>query len=145
MSNSIRVVVHTQFRENYGAHTWDGKGECPQYWKSKGGDTYIISASADDIANPQWWVDMNQCIEHSSDYSAEYIIAEKVVDVIDFVESNYHEEWESPIRATVAGGKMKCSKDSLDFITNKPVGVRTWIQSAQGLQDITLNEHEEVA
>ena len=38
MSNlSIRVVFQTQFRENYGAHNWDGEGECPQHWKSKGG------------------------------------------------------------------------------------------------------------
>jgi hypothetical protein len=28
--------------ENYGAHDWDGKGECPQYWKMKGGEDYFI-------------------------------------------------------------------------------------------------------
>jgi hypothetical protein len=35
-------MLITQYRENYGAHTWDGKGECPQYWKSKGGMEYFI-------------------------------------------------------------------------------------------------------
>jgi hypothetical protein len=28
--------------ENYGAHDWDGEGECPQYWKMKGGEDYFI-------------------------------------------------------------------------------------------------------
>ena len=37
MSNlSIRVIFHTQFRENYGAHNWDGEGECPQSTGSQG-------------------------------------------------------------------------------------------------------------
>jgi len=27
--------------ENYGAHDWDGEGECPQYWKFKGGEDYF--------------------------------------------------------------------------------------------------------
>jgi hypothetical protein len=27
-----------QYMENYGAHDWDGEGECPQYWKCKGSD-----------------------------------------------------------------------------------------------------------
>jgi hypothetical protein len=37
------IEIQTQVRENYGAHTWDGKGECPQYWKNKGGDNYLIT------------------------------------------------------------------------------------------------------
>ncbi len=38
----MKLVIQTQCRENYGAHTWDGEGECPQYWKYKGGETYIV-------------------------------------------------------------------------------------------------------
>ena len=41
----MKYVVHTQFRENYGAHDWDGTGECPQYWKSKGGNTYVVEVN----------------------------------------------------------------------------------------------------
>ena len=37
---TFRVVISTQVYENYGAHAWDGKGECPQYWKAKGGDDF---------------------------------------------------------------------------------------------------------
>lgn len=39
----LRLVVFTQIRENYGAHDWDGVGECPQYWKSKGGRDITIA------------------------------------------------------------------------------------------------------
>jgi hypothetical protein len=28
--------------ENYGAHDWNGEGECPQRWKFKGGSEYKI-------------------------------------------------------------------------------------------------------
>jgi hypothetical protein len=37
------IVIHTQQYENYGAHTWEGKGECPQRWKAKGGSCYKIT------------------------------------------------------------------------------------------------------
>ena len=38
----FRILIDTQVRENYGAHTWDGKGECPQRWKNKFGHTYCV-------------------------------------------------------------------------------------------------------
>ena len=39
----MKVALYTQVYENYGAHCWDGKGECPQFWKAKGSDTYVVS------------------------------------------------------------------------------------------------------
>ena len=36
------LVISTQVYENYGAHDWDGVGECPQYWKAKGGHEYKV-------------------------------------------------------------------------------------------------------
>ena len=36
------LVIRTQQLENYGAHAWDGEGECPQYWKAKGGSEYKV-------------------------------------------------------------------------------------------------------
>lgn len=38
----MKIVISTQYYENYGAHDWDGKNECPQYWKAKGGSEYMI-------------------------------------------------------------------------------------------------------
>ena len=42
----MKLVIHTQHEENYGAHDWDGEGECPQRWKFKGGDTYVVEDAA---------------------------------------------------------------------------------------------------
>ena len=36
----MKLLITTQIQENYGAHDWDGQGECPQYWKFKGGSDY---------------------------------------------------------------------------------------------------------
>ena len=38
----MKLVIITQFRENYGAHDWNGVGSCPQYWKDKGSTEYIL-------------------------------------------------------------------------------------------------------
>jgi len=38
-----RIIMNTQFHENYGAHDWDGNGTCPQYWKTKGGEEHLVS------------------------------------------------------------------------------------------------------
>ena len=37
-----KLLITTQVYENYGAHDWDGAGECPQYWKAKGGNDYVV-------------------------------------------------------------------------------------------------------
>jgi hypothetical protein len=38
----MKLHIVCQYAENYGAHTWDGKGACPQYWKMKGGEDYFV-------------------------------------------------------------------------------------------------------
>lgn len=38
----MKLMIATQVMENYGAHDWDGQGECPQYWKFKGGNDYVF-------------------------------------------------------------------------------------------------------
>lgn len=38
----MKLHITTQISENYGAHDWDGEGTCPQYWKFKGGNDYMI-------------------------------------------------------------------------------------------------------
>ena len=38
----MKLVIQTQFKENYGAHDWDGPDN-NHYWKFKGGSTYIVS------------------------------------------------------------------------------------------------------
>ena len=41
--STIVAVATYQVRENYGAHDWDGTGECPQYWKSKGASYKLVA------------------------------------------------------------------------------------------------------
>jgi hypothetical protein len=49
-TTTFRIVIWTQTRENYGAHSWDGTGECPQHWKSKCGSEYHIPVgTANDV------------------------------------------------------------------------------------------------
>lgn len=38
----MKLHIYTQDQENYGAHDWDGTGECPQYWKFKGGEDFFV-------------------------------------------------------------------------------------------------------
>lgn len=38
----MKLLITTQVYENYGAHDWDGAGECPSYWKAKGGSDYVV-------------------------------------------------------------------------------------------------------
>ena len=39
---TFALIATYQVWENYGAHAWDGEGECPQYWKAKGGEEVIV-------------------------------------------------------------------------------------------------------
>ena len=68
----MKLVIRTQFQENYGAHDWDGTGACPQYWKMKGGSEYMVEdvpLNADHAAI----VDMAG-VEKNNDYVREHII-----------------------------------------------------------------------
>lgn len=142
MSNSIVVVISTQFRENYGAHDWDGVGACPQHWKSKGGDTYFVNASAADIADSEWWVHVDRSIAHSSDYSSEYIISEQVVDLADFREEDFVDFYESAIYASVDFGQLYCERKVLNF-KNEVVGIQRWEQDSMGKDASSLTNLDE--
>ena len=41
-----KLLIHTQYKENYAAHYWDGVGDCPQSWKSKGGHIFEIEVDS---------------------------------------------------------------------------------------------------
>ena len=66
------LVIRTQFMENYGAHDWDGQGECPQYWKMKGGSEYKITNVPLNI-DYQEVVSMAN-VERDNEYCREYIL-----------------------------------------------------------------------
>ena len=72
-----KLLITTQVYENYGAHDWDGVGECPQYWKAKGGNEYVIKnikkfSQVTDlvmVARPQIEEDNYAFREHIVDYN----------------------------------------------------------------------------
>lgn len=82
MSN-FRLIAYTQYRENYGAHGWDGKGECPQYWKSKGGNDIVVAELTLDQISAltvnglefalSFLIGAKQ-INHSDEYSQEWVL-----------------------------------------------------------------------
>ena len=141
----MKLVIQTQSKENYGAHDWDGKGECPQYWKYKGGDTYIIDVTIQEAQDPAFYGAVAKCIEHYSDYSEEYIISEELVDDIDFKESNFVEEWDSPIYAIKLSDRVElaCRQIAREFdMSSTPFGDRFWAQGPDGRSKMSLMTFE---
>lgn len=96
----MKIVIQTQYCENYGAHDWDGKGECPQYWKFKGGETYVIRdldvAAAMNAA--ELVAEARKYIEYANEATEEYILG---WDLLDDCESDMCESWETPWSLTL--------------------------------------------
>lgn len=91
----MKLVIQTQYCENYGAHDWNGEGECPQYWKFKGGETYVVpNLSSDQVTQviDRGIPTLRALIEYSNEASREYILDWSVHDDADVVA----EPWETP-------------------------------------------------
>ena len=69
----MMLVIRTQFMENYGAHDWDGEGECPQHWKFKGGSEYKLTG-VDPTSDIQDYINLAD-VEYSNEYAREYILS----------------------------------------------------------------------
>lgn len=106
------LVIQTQVRENYGAHDWDGKGECPQYWKFKGGHTYFVtdltSAQINKIANGGIPT-LTDLIEYKDTHFEEYILDWEIRDLGKNGDGKgpICEPWETPIEFYYDSG-WKC-------------------------------------
>jgi len=68
----MMLVIRTQYCENYGAHDWDGEGECPQYWKFKGGSEYKVLGVPLNVDHQA--VVSAAGVEYSSNFAKEYIV-----------------------------------------------------------------------
>ena len=74
-----KLVIQTQYKENYAYPDWDGKGECPDGWKFKGGCTYVIN-SFKDFDNVTKVMDkLNELITVDNDGFKEYILYWEIV------------------------------------------------------------------
>ena len=74
-----KLLITTQVYENYGAHDWDGVGECPQYWKAKGGSDYVVKKFRDFSAVSETVMALRGQIEQDNDGFRETIIGWEVV------------------------------------------------------------------
>jgi hypothetical protein len=94
----FKILVHTQDKENYGAHDWDGEGACPQYWKFKGGDSVVVGEIAlQDVIDLRYSGTLERYvrdliekfdIEVSNEYFETYVLDWELVTDEDIVVSN---------------------------------------------------------
>lgn len=75
-----KLLITTQVYENYGAHDWDGEGECPQYWKAKGGNDYVVkNFKGNDRNATEAVMVLSSQIEQDNQYFREHIIDFRIV------------------------------------------------------------------
>jgi len=75
----MKLLIQTQVYENYGAHDWDGTGACPQYWKAKGGNDYVIKKFKDFGAATETVMALRSQIECDNEGYRENIVSWEVV------------------------------------------------------------------
>ena len=74
-----KLLIQTQVYENYGAHDWDGKGECPQYWKAKGGNDYVVKNFRKFNKITETVMALRGQVECDNEYFREHVINFEVV------------------------------------------------------------------
>jgi hypothetical protein len=75
-----KLLISTQYQENYGAHDWDGTGECPEYWKFKGGSDYVVKKFKGSHADATMAImALRSQIECDNDHFRESIIDWRIV------------------------------------------------------------------
>ena len=100
----MKIVIQTQVQENYGAHDWDGVGACPQYWKAKGGETYVVpNLTVDQVLKIKdtGIPTLKALICTLNDGFEEYVIDWSIEDDDTVV----CEEWETPFNLYWEAGK----------------------------------------
>ena len=102
----MKLVINTQYRENYGAHDWDGQGECPQYWKFKGGTTYVVPNFTDSVNITEVMKTLTTLIAYGNPGSEEYVIDYNIVDNNEKI----CESWETVTQIFIGSDKVTALK-----------------------------------
>jgi hypothetical protein len=104
----MKLLITTQVYENYGAHDWDGAGECPEYWKAKDGSDYVVKKFKGNHADATLAIMvLRDQIEQNNNFFREQIIDWKIVKddyLTEFEQSQLDYE-----------GKIRFSAQELDF------------------------------
>lgn len=74
-----KLLITTQVYENYGSHDWNGNGKCPQYWKAKGGNDYVIKNITNFGNLTELVMSVRSSIESDNEYFREHIIGWEIV------------------------------------------------------------------
>ena len=74
-----KLVIQTQYRENYAYPNWDGNGECPQAWKFKGGETYVVNSFKDFNKVTEVMKQLDALITFGNEGFEEYILSWEIV------------------------------------------------------------------
>jgi hypothetical protein len=62
----VQIIITGDYCENYGAHTWDGTGSCPQYWKNKGQHNEVVACNVDLVHVPEVIAEIRERLESYS-------------------------------------------------------------------------------
>lgn len=103
----MKLVIQTQYMENYGAHDWNGEGTCPQYWKFKGGEAFQVTGLDKDCDIKAVIDCVRDRVEWSNDGSRSYIVG------ADLVDDNWMSDFE---RSQLEyDGKITCKEPSISW------------------------------
>ena len=137
----MKLAITTQHMENYGAHNWDGKGECPQHWKGKGGAVYVVAGlvpkNITTIAGI-WRTMVRPLIESDDEGSREYIIDWGLHDDCEAVCA----DWEDPWYITASeAGKLTATRTRKRYDGKAGSVVETYTMKPHGeREDYTYEE-----
>jgi hypothetical protein len=97
-----KLVIHTQYRENYAAHDEDYiHGVDTPHWKFKGGDTYVVPNFKDHNNITEVMKTLSDLITYGNPASEEYILSWEIVPQGQKV----CEDWESPYTLSNLGNE----------------------------------------
>jgi hypothetical protein len=99
---TMKLHIWTQDQENYGAHDWDGEGECPQYWKMKGGEDFFVKGIKNDADATVAVMALRSQIEENSNYFRREVMGWELVAndyMTDFEKSQFEHEGQIRFKA----------------------------------------------
>lgn len=132
----MKLVIHTQIKENYGAHDWDEKGECPQRWKFKGGNTYVVNNLSEENQvrlKEKGIPNLEKLICEDNEYFQEYVLDYSLVSD----EETPWEKWETPVEFVWGGDRWLATRtinnDKYSYMREDILAKREeWIPQAGG-------------
>ena len=129
----MKIVIQTQYRENYAAHNEDYvHGVSEPYWKFKGGDTYVVSCSLADAQDSFFRQAAMDAVTFSNEAAEEYVLDYNILDDADFSIKDHIQDWETPTNLWFDGENFCATKithnDEFGYMRSEIKGkTESWI------------------